>query len=150
MRAATVALLGLLAAQPPGAPESHAQAIVLAEQRVDLPRAAELRALVSAQCSACRWDTEGREAVTLTIWVDGRYAQHLPLVRGGSADYAVMLGSAAAGRHTVRVEIDPATTASGLKRDGVATARLAVTPVFPDAVEQLALALAPFLYARPD
>ena len=130
--------------------DERSSAIVLAQQEVDLQRAAELRAVVSAQCSECRWDTEGREAVTLTIWLDGRYSQHLPLVRGGSADYAVMLGSADAGRHTVRLEIDPATTASGLKRDGVATARLAVTPVFPDALEQLALALAPFVYARPN
>ena len=150
MRAATLALLAMLAAQRAGAPESVAPAIILAEQQVDLPRTAELRAVVSAQCSECAWDTEGREAVTLTIRVDGGYSQHLPLVRGGSAEYSVMLGSADAGRHIVRLEIDPATTAAGLRRDGVATARLAVTPVFPDAPEQLALALAPFVYARPN
>jgi hypothetical protein len=150
MRTATLALLAILASQRPGPPESPSAAIVLAEQHVDVPRAAELRAVVSAQCGECAWDTEGREAVTLVIRVDGRYSQHLPLVRGGSADYSVMLGSADAGRHTVRLEIDPATTASGLMRAGVATARLAITPVFPDSPEQLALALAPFVYARPD
>ena len=151
MRAAALALLATVAAAPhPGTSQTRAAAIVIAEESVDLPRPAELRAVVSAQCRECAWDTEGREAVTVTIWVDGRYSQHLPLVRGGSADYAVMLGSADAGRHTVRLEIDPATTASGLKRDGVATARLAVTPVFQDAPEHLALALAPLVYARPD
>jgi hypothetical protein len=151
MRAATLALLAIVAAAPhPGTSQTRAAAIVIAEESVDLPRPAELRAVVSAQCRECAWDTEGREAVTLTIWVDGRYSQHLPLVRGGSADYAVMLGSADAGRHAVRLEIDPATTAAGLKRDGVATARLAVTPVFQDAPEHLALALAPLVYARPD
>src|SRR6185295_16487399 len=153
MRAAALALLAVLASavdaglQTTSVPST--KTIVLAEQSVDLPRAAELRAVVSAQCRECAWDTEGREAVTLTIWIDGRYSQHLPLVRG-SADYAVMLGSADAGRHTIRLEIDPATTASGLRRDGVATARLAVTPVFPDSPEHLGLALAPFVYARPN
>jgi hypothetical protein len=149
MRAAILALLALLAAQRSGIPAHHDAATVLAQQEVDLTRDAELRAVVSAQCPGCAWDTEGREAVTLTISVDGRYSQHLPLVRG-SADYAVMLGSADRGRHTIRIEVDPATTASGLKRDGAATARLTVTPVFPDAPEQLALALAPFVYARPN
>ena len=134
----------------PVAPESGARAIVLAAQSIDLPRAAELRAVVSAQCGGCRWDTEGREAVTLTIWVDGRYSQHLPLVRGGSADYTVMLGAAQAGHHDVRLELDPATTSSGLKRAGAATARLAVTPLFEDSADHLPAALAPFVYARPD
>jgi len=167
MRAATLALLaGVVWSAGPfrdrARPESldsslilsqskdeHASAIVLARQEIDLTRDAELRAVVSAQCGECAWDTEGREAVTLTIWVDGRYSQHLPLVRG-SADYSVMLGSADRGHHSVRVEIDPATTAAGLRRDGAATARLAITPVFADAPERLALALAPFVYARPN
>jgi hypothetical protein len=149
MRAATLALLVLVAAQPSG-PGSRAASTLLAEQSVDLPRDAELRAVVSAQCRECAWDTEGREAVTITISVDGHYSQHLPLVRGGSADYSVMLGAAQAGRHTIRLDVDPATTSSGLRGRGVVTARLAVTPVFVDAAEHLALALAPFIYARPD
>jgi hypothetical protein len=135
--------------QRPGDPVRPAAAIVLAEQSVDLPRDAELRAVVSAQCARCAWDTKGREAVTLTIWVDGRYSQHLPLVRG-SADYSVMLGAAEAGRHEIRIETDLATTSSGLKRAGAATARLTVTPVFQDAVDHLPLALAPLVYARPN
>jgi hypothetical protein len=164
MRAATLAFLAILAAQRPGAVGAGLQTgggtaskavpdtktMVLAEQSIDLPRAAELRAVVSAECGECAWDTESREAVTLTIWVDGVYSQHLPLVRGGSADYSVMLGSADAGRHTIRLDIDPATTASRLRRAGVATARLAVTPLFPDAPDHLALALAPFVYPRPN
>jgi hypothetical protein len=125
-----------------------AAATVIAEQAIDLPRAAELKAVVSAQCRACAWGVKGREAVTLTVWLDGRYSQHLPLVRGASADYPIMLGEVDEGRHTIRVEIDTGTTASGLRRGRAATARLTVTPVFPDDIEQLALAFAPFIYAR--
>src|SRR5215210_6715229 len=80
--------------QRPGASLRPAGAAVLAEQSIDLPRPAELRAVVTGQCAQCAWDVEGREAVTLTISVDGHYSQQLPLVRGGSADYNVMLGAA--------------------------------------------------------
>ena len=55
--------------QRPGAASKavpYTKTMVLAEQSIDLPRAAELRAVVSAQCGECAWDTEGREAVTLT------------------------------------------------------------------------------------
>ena len=161
MRAATLALLVILAARAPrswsGSLRGTASkavpdttTIALAEQSIDLPRAAELRAVVSAQCGECAWDTEGREAVTLTIWVDGVYSQHLPLVRGGSADYSVMLGSADAGTPHHPPRHRSSDDGVRAQRDGAATARLAVTPLFPDAPEHLALALAPFVYARPN
>jgi hypothetical protein len=150
MKASTFARLAILAATlRTGSAQEGAAPVVLADQSVNLTRAAELRAVVNAQCRECAWDTAGREAATLVIRVDGRYSQHLMLVRG-SADYNVLLGAAEPGRHTVRVELDPATSASALKAEGAATARIAVTPVFQDAADHLALALAPFVYARPN
>jgi hypothetical protein len=150
MRAATFALVAILAAAPPASgAQTVASPAVLAEQSIELPRAAELRAVITAQCRDCAWETAGREAVTLVIRVDGRYSQHLLLTRG-SADYSVMLGAAEPGRHLVAAEVDPATTAPGLRRAGAATARIVVIPVFQDAAEHQALALAPFVYARPN
>lgn len=149
MKAATFALLAILAALLRGGDAQTGGPPILAEQSIDLTRAAELRAVVSASCPRCAWDTAGREAATLVLRVDGRYSQHLPLVRG-SADYAVMLGDAEPGRHTIRVELDTAASATELKSASAATARIAVTPVFPEAADHLAQALAPFVYARPN
>jgi hypothetical protein len=148
MKTAAFALLAILAAALQGAAGQSA-ASLLTEQSIDLPRAAELRAVVSAVCRECAWDTASREAVTLVIHVDGKYSQHLPLLRG-SADYSVMLGAAEPGRHTVRVEVDAETSASALQGRGAATATIALTPLFQDAAEHVALALAPVIYARPN
>src|SRR5215213_8953077 len=104
MKAAAFALLAILAAALHGAAGQRGAATLLAEQAIELPRAAELRAVVSASCRECAWDTRGREAATLIIRVDGHYAQHLQLLRG-SADYSVMLGAVEPGRHTVRIEV---------------------------------------------
>jgi hypothetical protein len=150
VRVATFALLAILAAalRPSGA-QSGATTNVLTEETIVLTRPAELRAVAGAVCRECAWDTAGREAATLVVRVDGRYSQHLPLVRG-SADYTVMLGAAEPGRHTVRVELDPATSASELKSASAVTAKLTLAPVFQDSADHLALALAPFVYARPN
>jgi len=150
MKAGALALLAMVAAAlRPGSTQPGAAPIVVADAAIELTRPAELRAVVSAQCSACAWDTPGREAAVLVVRVDGRYSQHLPLVRG-SGDYPIMLGDADPGRHTVRVELDPQASASALKHAGAATARIAVSPVFQDAADHVALALAPFVYARPN
>ena len=42
------------------------------------------------------------------------------------------------------------TSAPEVKGPGAATARIALTPVYQDAADQAALALAPFVYARPN
>jgi hypothetical protein len=150
VRAAALVLLAILAvAFPAGGAQTGAAPTPLAEGAIELIRAAELRAVVAAQCRECAWETAGREAVTLVISVDGRYSQHLPLIRG-TAEYSVMLGAADPGRHVVRAQVDPATTSSGLHGSGAATATIAVTPLYQDAAEHLAVALAPFVYARPN
>src|SRR5687767_687657 len=93
----------------------------------------------------------GREAVTLRISLDDYYVAHLPLLRRGRADYRVMLGPAAAGRHIARVEIDAELTAAGLRADTAARIEdVQVVPLSPDEPDHTALALAPYLYARPN
>jgi hypothetical protein len=149
MRVAALALLAILVAALRPSAQSRAIPDFLAEETIALTRPAELRAVVGTVCRECAWDTAGREAATLVIHVDGRYSQHLPLVRG-SADYTVMLGAAEPGRHTVRVELDSATSASELQGAAAATAKLTLTPVVQDSADHLALALAPFVYARPN
>lgn len=124
---------------------------VLTQTTFELARRGEVLASITARCDACAWDTEGREAVTLIIFLDGRYSQHLPLVRTGRAEYRVMLGAADAGRHTIRVEIDPDASGRELRQDGVASIeRVTIAPVFEGEAEHAAVSLAPFVYARPN
>jgi hypothetical protein len=118
----------------------------LAEESITIERSAELTAVVAAGCDKCAWDIPGREAVTLRVTLDGQYSQHLPLVRSGSAEYAIALGEVSTGRHLVRLDVDRAATATDLRGDGVVTAgvTLKANP------STIAIAYAPFLYARPN
>ena len=50
-------------------------------------------AVITASCDRCDWGVEGREAAALRIVVDGRYSQHLLLVRGDRpSEYRLTLG----------------------------------------------------------
>ena len=75
------------------------------------------RAVVSAQCGECAWDTEGREAVTLTT-LGGRRATHSTCRSSAAAAPTTPSCSAARTPGATRSAstIDPATTASGLRR----------------------------------
>lgn len=130
-------------------PSSRAQG-PLAQASIVLDRPAELTATVSARCNDCAWDVAGREAVTLRVALDDRYSQHLPLVRSGAADYTILIGPAAAGRHTATLEVDREATATALRRDGAAGASLTLRAVAATAAEYLPLSLAPIVYARPN
>ena len=69
----------------------------------------EVIATISAGCARCDWGEQNREALLLELRVDGRYSQHVALVRGaGPADYPVMLGRLAAGTHTLALAVDRA------------------------------------------
>jgi hypothetical protein len=121
----------------------------IAKARFELPRRGEVIATIAARCDECAWDAAGREAVVLAISVDGRYAQHLPLVRTGPAEYRVMLGQIDAAAHTVSITIDRHLTARELHSDTTATIeRIAIAPVLHGSPEYIPLSLAPFLYAR--
>src|SRR6188472_135410 len=64
--------------------------------------AGEAIATITASCEKCDWGVEGREAATLRISLDGKYSQHLMLVRGDKpSEYRITLGRVIAGTHTV-------------------------------------------------
>jgi hypothetical protein len=73
----------------------------------------EVVATITAGCGRCDWAEDNREALLLELTVDGRYSQHLALIRGaGPADYPVMLGRLAPGKHTLTIAVDRARSAS--------------------------------------
>jgi hypothetical protein len=122
-----------------------------AQTRFDSASRAEAVATITVSCTRCAWDTTGREAVVLSLTLDGRYVQHLPIVRTGRADYTVMLGRVEPGRHTLVVTEDTGLTAAGLRGgDHAVVDTIAVTQVDAGASHYTALSLAPIVYARPD
>jgi hypothetical protein len=85
----------------------------------------------------------------LTVSVDGRYSQHLPLVRTGEADYRILIGTVEAGTHRVTVAVDRERTAEGLRTSDAATFGIAsIEPVPKSDVRFAALSLAPLVYER--
>ena len=122
-----------------------------AQTRFDTTGRAEAVATITVSCAMCAWDTAGREAVVLSLTLDGRYVQHLPIVRTGRADYSVMLGRVEPGRHTLVLTEDAGLTAAGLRGgDHAVVEEIAVTQVAEGASDYSALSLAPLVYARPD
>jgi hypothetical protein len=111
----------------------------------------EAIATLTATCDMCAWDVASREAVFLTLSLDGRYIQHLPLVRTGRADYRVMLGRVEQGRHALTVEEDKQLTSSQLREGApVRMDAIRVDLVGTDKPDFTAISFAPILYARPD
>jgi hypothetical protein len=112
---------------------------------------AEAIATIAATCNTCAWDVAGREAVVLSLALDGRYVQHLPVLRTGHADYRVMLGQVEPGRHTLVIDQDAELTASELRGGTrVIVNTIAFQVISADARDYTALSLAPIIYARPD
>jgi hypothetical protein len=127
---------------------SSANAQSLTHHRFRIARDAEVVATINAGCARCDWGVPGREAVMLTLAVDGRYSQHLLLTRGERpAAYRVMLGALRAGRHRLDVSRDAARSAPGA--GSVALGATAIDAYPPDAPEYPWLSRAPFLRARP-
>jgi hypothetical protein len=121
------------------------------EFRVTVKEPAMLVAAIEGRCERCAWNVEGREAAVVALTFDGRYSQHLPLVRGGTAEYRVLLGAAAPGTHVVRVALDTAASARELRAPGAASARVTrVETIGKDDPRYEPLTRAPMLYARPN
>ncbi len=142
-------LLALLAALSAWAGLPARARPVLRTHAFALPEAAEVIAEVAAACDGCDWGRKGREAAALRIELDGRYSQHLLLVRGAEpATYRVSLGALQAGAHTLNLSLDTRWTAARAGR--VEVARVATESV-PDSDRGHALvAHAPILHARPN
>lgn len=110
----------------------------------------EAVATLTVQCDPCAWDLVGREAVMISIAMDGRYSQHLPVLRSGRADYRVLLGPVEPGAHTIQVSEDAALSAKSLRGGRARVERIDVAVQAVAAPEYRALSLAPMVYARPD
>jgi len=126
----------------------HASAQSPGSHAFTLTRDAEVVASITAGCARCDWGVAGREAVALTLSVDGAYSQHLLLTRGEKpATYRVMLGLLRAGTHHLQIERDAKWSAAGA--GPVALASIDVQSFAADAPEFPWLSRAPVLRARP-
>ena len=133
-----VIILLALAQQPPVASTDFANAVP-----------GEGVAVITAACERCDWGIEGREAAVLRVSVDGRYSQHLYLVRGDKpSEYRVSVGRLAAGPHRIEAAVDSALSAKGIGAVTIPSIAVSVAPVGEDS--SVAQSMAPILYARPN
>ena len=124
-----------------------AAAPALREEPFTLSQGAEVTASVSASCARCTWGARGREAALLVLEVDGRYSQHLALVRGaGPADYLVFLGRLEPGPHRLSVRLDRRGSAKAVGEVAVGPIRVQASAA--EGIDASALAFAPIVYAR--
>ena len=115
---------------------------------ISVARPGEAVATIRSACHGCSWERAGQESAVLALEVDGRYSQHLVLVRGEEpAAYRVALGPLTAGDHRLRITLDRELTARGVT--GARVTDVGVRVLEPGDPEHAALAHAPFLYARP-
>lgn len=138
----TALLTALFAWRAPIAAQDHYQRGFMATY------GGEATATVRASCSGCDWGEAGRESVALKVMLDGKYSQHLQLVRGdATADYHVALGHVAKGFHRLTIDRDPALTAPGA---GPATIDVPDVSFYKlgQSADYTALSMAPILYAR--
>jgi len=105
---------------------------------------------VRAGCVRCDWGEPGRESVALKVSLDGKYSQHLQLVRGEAmADYWIALGHVAKGVHRLTIDRDPDLSAPGA---GPATIDVPEVSFYTpgQSSDYTALSMAPIVYARPN
>lgn len=116
----------------------------------EVSRRAEAFATFRVRCDPCAWDRAGHEAVTLRLTLDGRYSQHLPIVRSGVAEYRVALGRLAPGTHRLAYERDPAMSGSAFHgRPAEQVEDVVIEKLLADRPEYVPASLAPIIYARP-
>jgi hypothetical protein len=116
---------------------------------VTVSQTAVLTMTIHARCDRCDWAVSGREAVALTVSLDGRYSQHLPLVRTGEADYQILVGTVEAGTHQVAVAVDVERSARDLRASDAASFGIkSIERVMKGDPRFDALSRAPFVYER--
>ena len=111
---------------------------------------AEAVAWITVDCGACAWDKTGSEAIVFAVSVDDRTPIHVPVMRGGQAEYGVMVGAVTSGPHTIKIEQDPNLTAASLRGQAVARLEVEIEQIAATDATYQAMSLAPFVYARPD
>lgn len=126
-----------------------AQAQSLAEKRIQVNAESEALLDLTAAVPGASWMEAGREAATVTIFVDGRVHQDLILYNGSRKfTYRVLLGRLSPGDHAVRVELNRNRSAANASRVELHDLRIAA--IDRTQPEFQALAHAPILYARPN
>jgi hypothetical protein len=109
--------------------------------------AGEAVATVRAGCAGCDWGETGREAAALRVSLDGKYSQHLLLVRGEAVtEYRIALGRVAKGLHRLAIDRDPMLSAIGAGRATIDVPDVSI--LSPGSPDSTALSMAPILYAR--
>ncbi|MEX2272419.1 MAG: hypothetical protein WD690_13165 [Vicinamibacterales bacterium] len=153
MRRSLQAALAIVAAMVVGlraeSPRVRDAAVaVRQEHRFTLAEAGEVVATITAGCGQCDWGANGREAVALRVLLDGRYSQHLLLVRGEApAPYRIMLGALPAGDHRMMLQRDA--VLSGKDAGDFHVQSIAISAFAANRPEHAWLAQAPILHARP-
>ena len=112
--------------------------------------AAEAVAWITVDCDACAWDKTGSEGIVFAVTVDDRAPLHLPIVRGGKAEYRLMLGAVSSGEHAITIAQDPQLTAASLRGKTVRQLDVEIEQLAATDSSFQALSLAPFVHARPD
>lgn len=141
---AAAAISSLLLAAPPARAQAarHEHAFAL-----DTP--AEVLASVEAACERCDWGVAGRESKALRLEVDGRYSQHLLLVRGAAAaPYRVSLGALGPGAHRLTLAEDASWAAPRAGRASVA--KVTIEAIAESDPRHALFAHSPIVYARPN
>ena len=110
----------------------------------------EAVAILEAGCARCDWGETGREAAVLRVSIDGKYSQHVALVRGEkAAKYPIALGSLAKGSHRLTIERDAELSAPGAGAATIEVPNVSVTRASQGEAFE-AFSMAPIVYARPN
>lgn len=138
-------VIGLPAASPA---VRDADGAMRQEHRFTLAEPGEVVATITAGCGTCDWGANRREAVALRVLINGRYSQHLLLVRGQApAPYRIMLGALPAGEHRMTLERDA--VLSGKDAGDLRLQSITIAAFGADRPEHAWLSQAPILHARP-
>jgi hypothetical protein len=128
---------------PPAAPDHVARAFTIHDE-------GEVVAVLRAGCARCDWGVAGRESAALRVSVDGKYSQHLQLVRGEAlAEYRIGLGRLTKGTHRLAIDRDAALSAAAAGEARVEVKTFS-TSVADHSADYTALSMAPIVYARPN
>jgi hypothetical protein len=138
-----LAWLGWFAGQAPAGTDSLSRFLY-----IESP--SEVLVTVRAACAGCSWLESGREAAALRVLLNGKYSQHILLVRGETpSEYRISLGTQTPGRHRLTIERDPALSASRAGRMSIDIPKVDYI-VKGRSTDFTAQSMAPILYARPN
>ena len=142
------------AAQCADEPKLHETGKVLRKLKLVQTGHAEIGLSIKAKVNAA-WQTKGAEAAVLTVFVNGKYNQDVILFAGPRLfDYRILLGRLETGDHEISLVLNRERTAPGARNVRIASSKILPAtydgPAKMSALEKLAVAKAPFIYARPN